>query len=66
MDRRRLEQSAVAMLRHHQFAGADPTALADLLGRGTAFEQAGGTVLCREGEPADSLFFLLDGRSRCW
>lgn len=62
MDRRRLEQSAVAMLRHHQFAGADPTALADLLGRGTAFEQAGGTVLCREGEPADSLFFLLDGR----
>jgi len=50
------------MLRHHQFAGANARALADLLDRGTAFQQPGGTVLYREGERADALFFLLEGR----
>jgi CRP-like cAMP-binding protein len=62
MERHQLEQAAVALLRHHQFAGADARALADLLERGTAFKQPGGTVLYREGEKADALFFLLEGR----
>ena len=61
-DQRRLEQAAVALVRHHQFVGADTRALVELLGRGTLFRQPAGTVLCREGEPADALFFLLDGR----
>ncbi len=62
MQRRQLEQAAVALLRHHQFAGANARAVADLLERGTVFEQSGGTVLCREGDAADALFFLLEGR----
>ncbi len=62
MERRQLEQAAVALLRHHEFAGANARAVADLLERGTAFRQPGGTVLYREGERADALFFLLEGR----
>jgi CRP-like cAMP-binding protein len=64
MSAERWRRQAERLLAAHSLAEADPSAVLNLLGRCQERRLETGQVLCRQGEPGDEMFFLLEGRVR--
>lgn len=59
-----LRSQAGRLLEEHRFPGAREDALLSLLKQGVPLRLPDGAELCREGDPPDALFFLLEGKVR--
>lgn len=57
---------AARLIETHPSPAADPEALARLLERCQPLRLMDGAELCREGEPGNALFFLMDGSVQVW
>lgn len=61
-----LLERAARLIEAHPYPAADPEALARLLNRCQPLRLMDGAELCREGEPGNALFFLMDGAVQVW
>ncbi len=62
--RLRKSQLGLELHRSHLFGDLDPVALADLEADLESVTLQSGEILCRQGEPGDALFLIIDGRLR--
>lgn len=66
MNHEYLLNRAARLIETHPYPAADPEALATLLERCQPLRLMDGAELCKEGEPGNALFFLLDGGIQVW
>ena len=66
MNREYLVSRAAQLIETHPYPSADPGALSTLLERCQPLRLMDGAELCREGEPGNALFFLMDGSIEVW
>jgi CRP-like cAMP-binding protein len=58
----RWRRQAERLLAAHNFSDGDPDALMGLLERCREIHLGTGEVLCKQGDPGDDMYFLLEGR----
>lgn len=66
MNREYLVSRAAQLIETHPYPSADADALSTLLERCQPLRLMDGAELCREGEPGNALFFLMDGSIEVW
>lgn len=66
MNRELLLERATRLIEANPFPGASAEALAELLDRCQPLRLMDGAELCREGEPGNALFFLVEGAVQVW
>jgi len=59
-----LRHQAERLLQAHALEDADPSALVAVLGRARIAHVSTGETLCREYDPGDEVYFLIEGRIR--
>lgn len=66
MNREYLLSRATQLIETHPYPSANADALCTLLERCQPLRLMDGAELCREGEPGNALFFLMDGSIQVW